>query len=158
MAQYIVETLWSRGDQVFLDHRYSRRHILRFDAGIDVPGSSSPHVVPVPCSDPDAIDPEETFVSSLSSCHMLLFLSIAAKRRYVVDAYQDTAIGVLDKDPAGHIWMSSVTLKPAVVFSGERRPARLEIDRMHRDAHHQCYIANSVRTVVACEPAHADGP
>ena len=71
MAEYTVETLWSRDGQDFLDNRYSRRHTLRFDAGIDVPGSSSPHVVPVPYSDPNAVDPEEAFVSSLSSCHML---------------------------------------------------------------------------------------
>uniref|UniRef100_UPI003F4F8CE3 OsmC family protein n=1 Tax=Nevskia ramosa TaxID=64002 RepID=UPI003F4F8CE3 len=91
MAHYTVETIWSRGDQKFLDNRYSRRHILRFDAGLDVPGSSSPHVVPVPYSDPEAVDPEEAFVSSLSSCHMLWFLAIAVKRTFIVDHYQDKA-------------------------------------------------------------------
>lgn len=154
MAQYTVETLWSRGEQDFIDNRYSRRHILRFDAGLDIPGSSSPQVVPVPYSDPGAIDPEEAFVSSLSSCHMLFFLFVAAKRKFVVDSYNDTAVGVMAKDHAGKISMVSVTLRPEVLFSGDRLPSRQDIDQMHHEAHEQCYIANSVKTAVHCEPAY----
>ena len=89
MAQYVAEILWQRGAQDFLSNRYCRRHVIRFDGGVEVPGSSSPHVVPVPLSDPSAVDPEEAFVASLSSCHMLWFLSIAAKRGFCVDRYLD---------------------------------------------------------------------
>jgi organic hydroperoxide reductase OsmC/OhrA len=152
MAHYTVETLWARGDQNFLDNRYSRRHTLRFDAGIDVAGSSSPQVVPVPYSDPAAIDPEEAFVSSLSSCHMLWFLSIAAKRMFVVDSYRDTAVGVMGKNELGKVAMLSVTLKPDVRFSGQQLPSREDIEQMHHEAHEECFIANSVKTIVKCEP------
>jgi organic hydroperoxide reductase OsmC/OhrA len=155
MAHYTVETLWSRDGQDFLDNRYSRRHTLRFDAGIDVPGSSSPHVVPVPYSDPGAVDPEEAFVSSLSSCHMLWYLSIAAQRGFVVDAYHDRAVGTMAKDARGKLAMTVVTLRPQVRFSGDVRPGHDDIERMHHDAHEACFIANSVRTEVRCEPVHA---
>ncbi|MGH6638898.1 MAG: OsmC family protein, partial [Polaromonas sp.] len=96
MATYTAEVLWLRNDGDFLGNRYSRQHLLRFDGGLEVPGSSSPHVVPVPMSDASALDPEEAFVSSLSSCHMLWFLSIAAKRKFCVDRYFDAATGVME--------------------------------------------------------------
>lgn len=113
-----------------------------------MPGSSSPHVVPLPFSDASAVDPEEAFVSALSSCHMLWFLSIAAKRKYRVDRYFDAATGILEKNPAGKLVMSVVTLKPEVQFSGERLPTREEIDYLHQEAHEECFIANSVKTEV----------
>ncbi|WP_295683660.1 OsmC family protein [uncultured Nevskia sp.] len=156
MAQYSVETIWSRGDQNFLDNRYSRRHILRFDAGLDVSGSSSPQVVPVPYSDPKSVDPEEAFVSSLSSCHMLWFLSIAVKRKFVVDHYQDTAVGVMAKNELGKLAMTVVTLKPEVHFSGDQLPSREDIDQMHHEAHEECFIANSVKTEIRCEPVYGN--
>lgn len=152
MASYVCEVHWSRDDQDFLDHRYSRRHRLRFDAGIDVPGSSSPNIVPLPLSDASAVDPEELFVASLSSCHMLLFLSIAAKRRFIVDRYTDAAQGVLGKDTHGKTAMTLVTLHPQVDFSGSRLPGREEVERMHHLAHEACFIASSVSTEVRCEP------
>ena len=154
MDPYTAEINWSRGDQNFLDNKYSRRHILRFDAGIDVPGSSSPHVVPAPYSDTSAIDPEEAFVASLSSCHMLWFLSIAAKRKFVVDHYLDRAIGVMGKNAQGKHFISVVTLRPKVRFSGDKMPTRLDIDKMHHQAHGDCFIANSVKTEVRCEPIY----
>ncbi len=154
MAEYTTETIWIRGDQDFLGNRYSRRHVLRFDAGIDIPGSTSPHVVPVPYSDTSAVDPEEMFVSSLSSCHMLWFLSIAGKRRFVVDSYKDVAVGVMGKNPEGKLIMSLITLNPEVEFSGDRLPSRAEIDKMHHQAHEQCFIANSVKSDVRCEPVY----
>ena len=155
MSQYSAEVLWLRGDQPFLDSRYSRRHVLRFDGGAEVPASSSPHVVPVPMSDAAAVDPEEAFVSSLSSCHMLCFLAIAAKRKFRVDRYFDAALGVLERNAARKMVMTVVTLRPEVRFSGERLPTRAELDRMHHDAHEECFIANSVNTLVRCEPVHA---
>ena len=154
MSEYTTETIWLRGDQDFLGNRYSRRHTLRFDAGLEIPGSSSPHVVPVPYSDPTAVDPEEMLVSSLSSCHMLWFLAIAAKCRFVVDAYRDTAVGVMEKNPEGKLFMSVVTLRPDVQFSGNKLPSRTDLDRMHQQAHERCFIANSVKSDVRCEPVY----
>ena len=134
MAIYIAEVLWLRGEQDFLSNRYSRRHLLRFDGGVEIPGSSSPHVVPVPMSDAAAVDPEEAFVASLSSCHMLWFLSIAAKRKFCVDRYFDAATGVMEKNAAGKLAMTVVTLKPQVHFSGERLPTKAQIEQMHHQA------------------------
>lgn len=152
MPLYTIEVLWSRDDQPFVDQRYSRRHTLRFDGGIEVPGSSSPHVVPLPMSDAAAVDPEEAFVAALSSCHMLWFLSIAAARKYRVDGYYDAAEGRMEKNADGRMAMTVVTLRPRVTFSGDRIPTREQIGRMHHLAHEECFIANSVRTEVRCEP------
>lgn len=154
MSRYTAATIWVRGDQDFLGNRYSRRHVLRFDGGLDIPGSSSPHVVPVPYSDTSAVDPEEMFVSSLSSCHMLWFLSIAAKRRFAVDSYSDVAVGVMEKNSDGKQAMSLITLNPEVEFSGDKLPSRAELDKMHQQAHEQCFIANSVKSDVRCEPVY----
>lgn len=152
MIQCKAEVLWLRADQPFIDNRYSRKHVLRFDGGAEVPGSSSPHVVPVPMSDASAVDPEEAFIASLSSCHMLWFLAIAAKRKFCVDRYFDSASGVMEKNADGKLWMSVVTLRPDVQFSGDRLPTRDEIEDMHHGAHSECFIANSVKTVVQCRP------
>lgn len=157
MAHYSAEVEWLRGDQNFLDGRYSRKHLLRFDGGVEVPASSSPQVVATPMSDATAVDPEETFVAALSSCHMLWFLAIAAERRFRVDRYFDAASGIMDEDARGRLAMTVVTLKPQVWFSGERRPSPEQVERMHHDAHEQCFIANSVKTEVRCEPVYLQG-
>jgi organic hydroperoxide reductase OsmC/OhrA len=157
MTEYTVEALWQRGAQDFLDNRYSRRHLLHFDGGLAIPGSSSPHVVPVPMSDAAALDPEEAFVAALCSCHMLWFLSIAAQRGYRVDRYFDSASGVMARDATGRSMISLVTLHPAVAFSGEPQPTRAQIEQMHELAHQECFIANSVKTTLRCEPVHAPG-
>ncbi|MDO8371592.1 MAG: OsmC family protein [Polaromonas sp.] len=154
MAHYTAEVLWLRNEGDFAGNRYSRRHLLRFDGGLEVPGSSSPHVVPLPMSDASALDPEEAFVSSLSSCHMLWFLSIAAKRKFCVDRYFDAAEGVMEKNADGKMAMTVVTLRPDVEFSGERQPTRAELDSLHHEAHDACFIANSVKTDVRCEPVY----
>lgn len=154
MSTYTAEVSWTLGDGDFLANRYSRRHLLRFDGGLEVPGSSSPHVVPLPYSDASALDPEEAFVASLSSCHMLWFLSIAAKRKFCVDRYIDAASGVMEKNADGKMAMTAVTLRPKATFSGERRPTREELDKLHHEAHDACFIANSVRTDVRCEPVY----
>lgn len=145
---YTAETLWVRNGEKFTDNRYSRRHLLRFDAGITIPGSSSPHIVPLPFSDPLAIDPEEFFVSSISSCHMLWFLSIAAKNGFVVERYLDVAIGRMTENVHGKPWISSVTLQPEILFSETNVPDRFEVEKMHHDAHEQCFIANSIKTKI----------
>jgi organic hydroperoxide reductase OsmC/OhrA len=152
MHTYTAQVHWSRGEQDFLDNRYSRRHRIEFDGGVVLPGSSSPHVVRVPLSDPAAVDPEEAFVASLSSCHMLWFLSIAAGRGFRVDQYTDCAEGVMAKNAHGRLYMSVVTLRPQVTFSGERLPGAEEFQALHHEAHEQCFIANSVLSEVRCEP------
>jgi organic hydroperoxide reductase OsmC/OhrA len=153
--QYSAEIIWERGDAVFSDNRYSRRHLWRFDGGLEVPGSSAPQSVPVPMSDPAAVDPEEAFIASLSSCHMLWFLAIAGKRKFRVDRYRDQASGILEKNAAGKLWMSVVTLHPEVQFSGELLPTPQQIEEMHHSAHTECYIANSVSSQVRVEPVFA---
>lgn len=158
MPAYTAEILWSRGDAAFVDRRYSRRHLLRFDGGIEVAGSSSPHVVPLPYSAADAVDPEEAFVASLASCHMLWFLSLAAERGFVVDRYRDRAEGTMAKNAAGKLMMARVTLRPDVRFAGARRPDAAEVAALHRLAHEECFIANSVKTEVYCEPCTGISP
>lgn len=152
MAQYSADIHWQRGSASFLDNRYSRAHVWRFDGGAEVPASSSPHVVPLPMSDAAAVDPEEAFVASLSSCHMLWFLAIAAKRGFEVDAYDDKAIGVMAKNEQGKMAMTVVTLRPRVTFGGAKQPTDSEIQTLHHRAHEECFIASSVRSEVRCEP------
>lgn len=152
MPEYIAEVVWQREDQDFLGKRYSRKHRLRFDGGLEVAGSSSPHIVPLPLSDAAALDPEEAFVAALASCHMLWFLSIAAQRNFVIDEYIDAASGEMGCDAQGKMAMLKVTLKPFVKFSGDTLPAKDEIIEMHQEAHEECFIANSVKTSVLCEP------
>ncbi len=152
MAQHSAEILWQRGDQPFLDNRYSRAHRWRFDGGLEVPASSSPQVVPLPWSDAGAVDPEEAFVASLSSCHMLWFLGLAAQQGLLVDRYQDRAQGVMSKNAEGHLAMTEVVLRPRVDFAGERQPTSEQLDELHHRAHQACFIANSVKTQVRCEP------
>ncbi len=158
MSEYSVQVLWRRGDARFTDNRYSRAHLWRFDGGVEVPASSSPHVVPVPMSSAAAVDPEEAFVASLSSCHMLWFLSIAAQRGFRVDSYTDEAVGVLEKDAAGKLVMTRVTLRPRVDFSGDRMPTREVIESLHHTAHAECFLANSVKTEIRCEPVITGAP
>jgi organic hydroperoxide reductase OsmC/OhrA len=153
MSTYTAELVWERGAQDFTGNKYSRRHLLRFDGGTEVPGSSSPSVVPVPMSDPAAVDPEEAFVASLSACHMLWFLAIAAKRGFIVDRYEDSAVGVLERNAERRFAMTTVTLRPRIVFSGTRLPTPEELEQLHHKAHEECYIANSVKTEVRVEPA-----
>ena len=134
MAHYTAEVLWLRNEGDFLGNHYSRRHLLRFDGGLEVAGSASPHLVPLPLSDASALDPEEAFVASLSSCHMLWFLSLAAKRKFCVERYFDAAIGVMEKNAEGKTAMTVVMLRPDVTFSGERQPTRAELDALHHEA------------------------
>jgi len=152
MHAYTAHVLWNRGDQVFVDNLYSRRHLITFDGGVSIPGSPSPHVVREPFSDPAAVDPEEAFVASLSSCHMLWFLSIAAERGFRVDTYSDNPRGVMERNAQRKLAISSVTLRPVVIFSGSVTPGQQEFLAMHEEAHGECFIANSVKTQILCEP------
>ncbi|MFC4157915.1 OsmC family protein [Chitinimonas lacunae] len=149
---HTAEILWQRGEQDFLDNRYSRRHLWRFDGGSEVIASSSPSVVPLPMSEAAAVDPEEAFVASLASCHMLWFLSIAARQGFRVESYRDAASGKMGKNAAGRLFVATVTLAPEVRFSGPRLPSWALVEQMHHQAHESCFIANSVHTEVRCEP------
>jgi organic hydroperoxide reductase OsmC/OhrA len=146
---------WRRdAGAAFTDNRYSRAHVWRFDGGAEVPASSSPHIVPLPMSDPAGVDPEEAFVASLASCHLLWFLSLAAEQGWRVEAYEDAARGVLGRNAQGKLAMTLVTLRPRVVFGGESPPAREAVDALHHRAHEACFIASSVLSEVRCEPIH----
>ena len=149
MSTYTATVLWTRQDsEAFKDNRYSRAHSWSFDGGITITASSAPSVVPVPLSKPDAVDPEEAFVASLSSCHMLFFLFHAAKFGAVVDRYEDSAVGILAKNEQGRQWMSQVTLSPKVTWGEGKVPSSAELEGLHHKAHDECYIANSVKTEV----------
>ena len=153
MSNHVAQLHWQRAAQeAFTDNQYSRRHSLRFDGGAELAGSSSPGVVPLPWSDPAAVDPEELFVASLASCHMLWFLSLAAKRGWCVDDYTDDAVGTMARNAQGQTVMTVVTLRPRVRFGGAKQPGADELHALHHDAHAACYIANSVKTEVRCEP------
>lgn len=155
MAAYTATLTWVRGDETFADGKYSRGHEIAFDGGVTMPASSSPHVVKLPLSREDAVDPEEMLVASLSSCHMLFFLDFARRAGFVVDAYVDQAEGVMGKDDRGRIAMTQVKLNPQIAWSGEKTPAPEEVRELHHKAHEACFIANSFRGDVAIAEGEA---
>lgn len=154
MARYDAQVVW-RSDGQFESGRYSRLHEWRFDGGTIVPGSSSPHTVPLPLSDPRGVDPEEALIAATSSCHMLWFLSLAQNEGFVVESYSDAAQGVLGKDERGKLGITRVVLRPQIVFSG-RQPDSAELDQLHHAAHERCFIANSLRGEVVVESPQPD--
>jgi len=146
--EYRASVTWSRDGAKFTDQRYSRAHSWSFDGGITIPASSSPLSVRLPYSIAEAVDPEEALVAALASCHMLTFLYVAAKQGFVVDSYEDDAVGVMTKNEAGRMWVSKVTLYPAISFTGDKRPSADDLAHLHHLAHEECYIANSVKSEV----------
>lgn len=152
MTEHKAKITWKRDNQPFLDKRYNRIHTWSFDGGAQIQASASPHVVPLPYSDPTLIDPEEAFIASLASCHMLWFLSLAAEQGYCVDTYQDQATGILAKNETGQLAITQVTLHPHVTFSGDKHPTHEDIRHLHHQAHESCFIANSVKTKIHCQP------
>jgi organic hydroperoxide reductase OsmC/OhrA len=153
MSEHRASICWERNGALFTDNRYSRGHAWKFDGGIEVRASASPHVVPLPLSVAEAVDPEEAFVASLASCHMLWFLSIAAKRGFVVERYRDDASGLLAKNAEGTLMMTRVALKPEVAFAPGKRPSVDEHEAMHHEAHELCFLASSVKTVIDVTPS-----
>ncbi|WP_395944094.1 OsmC family protein [Brevundimonas sp.] len=147
MGLYEAKIAWSRGDQPFLDKRYSRAHVWSFDGGAVVPGSSAPSSVPLPMSDASAVDPEEAMIASLSSCHMLWFLAFAANAGLVVDTYVDEASGKMGRNEQGRGYIAEVTLNPCTSFTG-RVPSQEELDALHHQAHDHCEMAHSVRATI----------
>jgi organic hydroperoxide reductase OsmC/OhrA len=160
MSLHTASVSWKRDGPAFTKGRYSRVHQWRFDGGLTVPASSSPHVVRPPFADPSCIDPEEAFIAALSSCHMLWFLSLAAKAGYVVDRYEDAAEGVMEGDLDSGASITEVTLRPEVEFSGAPAPDDAAVTRLHHEAHELCFIARSVkaRVVTAGTWRHANAP
>jgi organic hydroperoxide reductase OsmC/OhrA len=151
MKAHVVEIDWKRDGSAFTDHKYSRAHVWRFDGGAEVPASSSPDIVRLPFSDPRAVDPEEAYVASLSSCHMLWFLDLVARDGYVVDRYVDHAEGFLTRNDHGKLWLSRVVLAPRVRFSGSKLPTDAIVDDLHHRAHEECFLANAVRTEIVMQ-------
>jgi organic hydroperoxide reductase OsmC/OhrA len=150
--EYTATVSWKRGAaEAFTDIKFSRAHTWSFDGGVTVPASSSPLSVRVPLSRADAVDSEEALVAALSSCHMLTFLYLAAKQGFVVDSYEDAAVGVMTRNERGRLFMSKVTLRPRIAFSGAKQPSAAELAELHHHAHEECYIANSVLTEVVVE-------
>jgi len=148
MSEYKATITWKNTGSDFLRGKYSREHTWTFDGGITVAASASPSVVPPPYSNPAHVDPEEAFVASLSSCHMLTFLAIACKQKFVLDSYEDAAVGHLEKNADGKLAITRVELHPKITWSDNRKPGAEELDKMHHAAHENCFIANSVKTEV----------
>ncbi len=151
MSEHLVTVQWKRNHAKFTDDRYSREHTWQFDGGVEISASASPHVVPTPYSNAACVDPEEAFVASLSSCHMLWFLSIAGKKKFVVESYTDQAIGLMEKNEDGKLAITKVRLRPQIIFVGDNSPTDKRIQEMHQAAHHSCFIASSVKTEIVVE-------
>ena len=152
MSTYTATVRWKRGaDDAFAQGRYSRAHEWAFDGGAVVPASASPHVVPKPYSDEAGVDPEEAFIASLSSCHMLFVLDFARRAGFVVDSYEDRAEGVMEKNAEGRIAVTRVMLRPHIAWGGDKLPDAAAIADLHHRAHEACFIANSVTTKVTVE-------
>jgi organic hydroperoxide reductase OsmC/OhrA len=155
MAAYRATADWSLAEgEDFPAGRYSRGHSVVFGSGFEAPGTASPHVVGNRWSVPGAVDPEEMLVGAIVTCHMLSFLHVARESGFVVGRYRDTAIGIMEKNAAGELWVSQVTLHPEITYQG-RQPTPAERDHMHHAAHQVCFIANSVRTEVVVEETAA---
>ncbi len=149
MSDYTAIVKWQReAEASFTEGQYSRAHVWQFDGGETVKASAAPSIVPAPWSDPAGVDPEEAFVASLSSCHMLFFLDLAARRGYVIDSYIDAAVGTLAIADTGKQRMTRVVLNPQVSFSGDQHPDQETVGKLHHKAHELCFIANSVNTEV----------
>ena len=148
MHEYKATIEWKNSGPDFLKGRFSREHTWTFDGGVTVPASSSPSVVPAPLSNPANVDPEEAFVASLSSCHMLTFVWLAGRKGFLVESYRDEATGIMAKNERGSFWMSKVTLHPQIGWGGDKQPDAAEIEALHHRAHEECFIANSVKTEI----------
>lgn len=148
MSEHKATIQWTFTGSDFLKGKFSREHTWTFDGGVTVSASAAPSVVPAPYSSASAVDPEEAFVASLASCHMLTFVWLASRAGFAIENYRDEAIGKMAKNERGVPWVSLVTLRPEIAWSGEKRPTPEDLDRLHHQAHEQCFIANSVKTEI----------
>ena len=152
MSDYLATVNWTRGDGDFLAKQHSRAHEWHFDGGAVVAASASPHIVPTPWSSPENVDPEEAFVASLASCHMLFFLSIAASKNFVVKSYSDSACGRMEKNLQGKLAFTKVFLRPAVEFAKGALASEAAIMEIYHLAHEKCFIASSAKAEILIEP------
>jgi organic hydroperoxide reductase OsmC/OhrA len=144
MSEHTATIKWERGGAEFSYQKYPRDHTWSFDGGHVMTATAAPAYL----GNPTNVDPEEAFVASLLSCHMLTFLAIACKQKFVLDFYEDEAVGHMEKNDDGRMAITRVELRPKIRWSGDRTPSREELDRMHHAAHENCFIANSVKTIV----------
>jgi organic hydroperoxide reductase OsmC/OhrA len=144
MSEHKAEVHWTRTTDDFSYDGYNRAHSWNFQGGIEVPASSAPDYL----GDENRVDPEKGFVAAISSCHMLTFLAIAARKRYVVDSYVDSAVGFMEENEHKKLSVTRVELHPKIEFSGENIPTAEQIEKLHHKSHEHCFIANSVNTKV----------
>ena len=147
MSEHRAQIRWQRTSPDFTYNTYNRGHEVLYKGGdVVLPGSAAAEFK----GDADRVDPEEQFVASLSACHMLSFLAIAARKRITINSYADDAVGYLEKGDDGKLRITRVILRPSVrLAEGSSNAAVQEI---HDLAHETCFIANSVTTSVAVEP------
>jgi organic hydroperoxide reductase OsmC/OhrA len=151
VSEYRATVEWARSTADFDYKTYNRTHTLSFEGGIRVTASAAPGNIPATAAGAPGVDPEQAYVASLSSCHLLWFLHLACHAKLVVERYVDQASGVLEKNAEGRMAMTRVILRPVVTFAG-RAPSAEEHAQLHEGAHDECFIANSVKTEVVIEP------
>lgn len=153
MSEHKATIRWQHSGGEFLKGKYSRVHTWTFEGGLTVPAAPAPANVPVAFGNPANVDPEEALVAALSSCHMLTFLFLAYRAGFAVEAYEDEAVGQMEKNERGASWISRVTLHPKIVYGLPKSPSPAEESELHHHAHEQCIIANSVKTEVVVHRA-----
>jgi organic hydroperoxide reductase OsmC/OhrA len=146
MSEHHARIAWKKETESFDYEEYNRNHEWTFGGGMAVPAASAPEFK----GDPTRANPEEAFVVAVSSCHMLTFLAICARKRLTVLSYVDNPVGTLEPREDKKLWMSKVVLRPRVEFEGEAPDAET-IQRLHASSHRNCFIANSVTTEVTVE-------
>lgn len=144
MSEHVAIVRWKRATPGFDYEEYNRAHEIAFDAGITLKASAAPAFR----GDLDRVDPEEMLVAALSNCHMLTFLALCARKRIVVDSYEDRAVGVMTKNAAGKLWVSRVDLHPKVIFAPGAAVDAATLADLHHRSHEECFIANSVKTEI----------
>lgn len=148
MSEHKVTITWKKETEDFSYKKYDRTHEWHFEGGTVVKASSAVEYL----GKKELVNPEEALAASISSCHMLSFLAIASRKRWVVEIYKDEAVAILEKNDNGKLAVTKTYLKPKVIFSGETKPTKEEISWLHHAAHEECFIANSVLTEIIVEP------
>jgi len=143
MSEHKATIRWSRDGKDFTYKTYGRDHVWIAN-GNEIPASAAPAYL----GNPNRVDPEGALVAALSSCHMLTFLALASNKGFVVDRYEDSAVGHLEKNAAGKMAVTRVELHPRILFGGAKQPAAADMEWLHDKAHKECFIANSVTTEV----------
>ena len=144
MSEHKAKIVWVRNGADFSYKTYPRDHVWRFENGVEIAGSAAAAYL----GNPQRVDPESAFVAALSSCHMLTFLALASNKGFIVDSYEDAAVGHLEKNASGKLAVTRVELHPKIVYSGAKQPNNSDLEWLHDKAHRECFIANSVTTEV----------